>query len=102
MTNDLLPGIEVEARGLRWELLVGQAHASPARGTSTDLDDTAYAKLCRALDDLGELTSAKAQDLLATDAAGARPYLNRLIEEGRAEKQGKARGTKYVLTNHRG
>lgn len=78
------------------DLLFGQADPAPEPAGSPDLDEAAYTKLCRALEDLGELTSQKAQALLGTDAAGARPYLTRLVEEGRAEKQGKARGTKYV------
>lgn len=79
------------------DLLFGQADPAPEPAGSPDLDEAAYTKLCRALEDLGELTSKKAQALLGTDAAGARPYLTRLVEEGRAEKQGKARGTKYII-----
>ncbi len=73
-----------------------EASLAPASNGAPELDEAAYAKLCRTLEDRGELTSATAQALLGTDATGARPYLNRLIEEGLAAKYGKARGTKYV------
>ena len=60
----------------------------------TELD---YQELLAALRSRGELTSTDAQKLLDLPASAVRPLLKRLLDEGLAVKEGKARATRYVV-----
>lgn len=43
----------------------------------------------------GVITSSVAQYVTDMDAAGVRPYLKRIVEEGHAVQEGQRRGTRY-------
>jgi len=59
------------------------------------LHDGAYDTIARLLDDRGLITSGDAQEATGLDAAGVRPHLKRLVDEGRAVTEGQRRGMKY-------
>lgn len=56
-----------------------------------------YARL---LDERGVITSGEAQQVTGLDAAGVRPHLKRLVDEGRAITEGQRRGGTYRRTQH--
>ncbi|TNF24073.1 MAG: hypothetical protein EP329_25795 [Deltaproteobacteria bacterium] len=58
-------------------------------------DDGAYDTIARLLEARGLITSGDAQRATGLDAAGVRPHLKRLVDEGRAVTEGQGRGTKY-------
>ncbi|MCA9241415.1 MAG: hypothetical protein KDA37_14500, partial [Planctomycetales bacterium] len=58
-------------------------------------DDGAYDTIARLLDTRGLITSGDAQQATGLDAAGVRPHLKRLGDEGRAVTEGQRRGMKY-------
>jgi hypothetical protein len=55
----------------------------------------AYDAIVRLLGERGIITSRDAQDFTGLDAAGVRPHLKRLIDEGIVVVEGRLRGTKY-------
>lgn len=63
----------------------------PEQGHSRDI----FGLVSALLETRGEITSRHAQDLTGLDANAVRPYLERLVEEGLAVKEGQRRGTKY-------
>jgi hypothetical protein len=54
-----------------------------------------YDVIAALLDKRGVITSGDAQQATGLDAAGVRPYLQRLVDEGRAVTEGQRRGMKY-------
>jgi hypothetical protein len=60
--------------------------------------DETYQLVALLLEERGTITSADAQELTGLDAAGVRPYLQRLVTEGKAASEGQRRGTRYRLT----
>jgi hypothetical protein len=84
----------------------GQARTTAARTASTSrsarrskaavTDADTYQAVRQLLDDQASITSAEAQKAAGLDAAGIRPYLKRLVDEGRAKPEGAGRGKKYV------
>ena len=69
--------------------------ARPAVRAGTAPDDGAYAMIARLLEARGLITSGDAQQATGLDAAGVRPHLKRLVDEGRAVTEGQRRGMKY-------
>jgi hypothetical protein len=55
----------------------------------------AYDTLKALLQDRGDISSGDAQDATGLDAAGVRPLLRRLVDEGLAETEGQRRGMRY-------
>jgi len=70
----------------------GYAGASQAR---QDAAGGAYGTIVRLLEQQGVVTSRDAQAATDLDAAGVRPHLKRLVDEGRAVTDGERRGMKY-------
>jgi hypothetical protein len=64
------------------------------------LDDEIYQRITALLTERGVITSGDAQQLTGLDAAGVRPYLTRLVDEGRAAIEGQRRGTRYRSTRN--
>jgi hypothetical protein len=67
----------------------------PAARTTPASGDGAYDIIVGLLDARGVITSGDAQQATGLDAAGVRPYLKRLVDEGRAVTEGQRRGMKY-------
>ena len=67
----------------------------PAPPPSLASADGAYDTIVQLLDARGLITSGDAQQATGLDAAGVRPHLKRLEEEGRAITEGQHRGRKY-------
>ncbi len=59
------------------------------------LSSGAYDTIARLLDTRGFIASGDAQLAPGLDAAGVRPHLKRLVDEGRAVTEGQRRGMKY-------
>lgn len=55
----------------------------------------AYSTITQLLQTRGLISSGDAQQATGLDAAGVRPHLQRLVQEGRAVPEGQKRGTKY-------
>jgi hypothetical protein len=71
-------------------------HAAPRQARpSSQLDDEIYQRIAARLAEHGVITSGDAQQLTGLDAAAVRPYLARLVDEGRAVMEGQRRGTRY-------
>ena len=58
-------------------------------------DDDVYAIVLDLLGEQDVITSGDAQHATGLDAAGVRPYLSRLVQEGHAVTEGRRRGMKY-------
>lgn len=73
----------------------------PAERSASDggLAPAAFERVKALLAERQVITSADVQYILATDAAGARPYLQALVTEGLAVTEGQRRGTKYRATH---
>lgn len=93
-----------EGASLRaWAVSVGtdldapaRRHVAPRQGRpSSQLDDEIYQRIATLLTERGVITSGDAQQLTGLDAAGVRPYLTRLVDDGRAVMEGERRGTRY-------
>jgi hypothetical protein len=67
---------------------------------SNQIDDDTYQRIAALLAERGVITSSDAQQLTGLDAAGVRPYLTRLVDEGRAVIEGQRRGTRYRSTRN--
>jgi hypothetical protein len=67
---------------------------------SNPIDDDTYQRIAALLTERGVITSGDAQQLTGLDAAGVRPYLTRLVDEGRAIIEGQRRGTRYRSTRN--
>jgi hypothetical protein len=68
---------------------------------SIQRDDAAFLSISRLLEEREVITSKDAQTLTGLDAAGVRPHLQRLVDEGRAVVEGERRGTKYRRVQER-
>ena len=75
----------------------GQPAEPPSRRSSSAgaLEPAAFDRVKALLAERQVITSADVQYILATDAAGARPYLQALITQGLAIIEGQRRGTRY-------
>lgn len=62
---------------------------------STASDDEVYALMTSLLEERGVISSKDAQEATGLDAAGVRPHLERLVDEGLAVTEGQRRGMKY-------
>jgi Fic family protein len=62
---------------------------------SYDLDRDMYELIELLLEEKGAIGSSDAQHLTGLDAASVRPYLQQLVEEGKARVEGQRRGTRY-------
>lgn len=71
------------------------AHPHRQRRGHSDENNERYEWVVSFLKEHQEITSRDAQDLTGLDANAVRPYLERLVEEGLAIKEGQRRGTKY-------
>jgi len=71
------------------------AAPKPAPRNRRATGNGAYEAILRLLDERGLIVSVDAQQATGLDAAGVRPHLARLVEEGRAVTEGQRRGTKY-------
>jgi hypothetical protein len=67
---------------------------------ATSWNDDTYPLIVRLLDERGVIASADAQDRTGLDAAAVRPYLQRLINDGKATLEGQRRGAKYRKISH--
>lgn len=76
---------------------------SPARPTGTTVlstsTDGAFATIADLLRSRGVITSSDAQQATGLDAAGVRPYLQQLVQQGLAVTEGQRRGMRYKLAN---
>jgi len=63
--------------------------------TQPEAQSDSYEIIARLLAARGVISSSDAQRATGLDATGVRPYLQRLIEEGRAVTEGQRRGMKY-------
>lgn len=72
----------------------GRRKAHP-QDRSVKSDDDVYALVTSLLDERGVISSTDAQQATGLDAAGARPHLKRLVDEGRAVTEGQRRGMTY-------
>ena len=65
-----------------------------------EVGDAVHEAIARLLDERGVIASADAQQATGLDAASVRPYLKRLVDEGRGITDGQRRGMKYRRTHH--
>lgn len=68
---------------------------SRAKQPASTWNDETYELIALLLDERGVIASADAQELTSLDAAAVRPYLQRLIDDGKATLEGQRRGAKY-------
>ncbi|CDH44782.1 Eco57I restriction-modification methylase domain-containing protein [Candidatus Contendibacter odensensis] len=68
---------------------------APRRPRAVAWDDETYQLITLLLDEREVIASADAQELTGLDAAAVRPYLQRLIDDGKAILEGQRRGAKY-------
>jgi len=66
----------------------------PHRRRKATTDEAVHKTIVSLLDERGLITSRDAQEATGLNAAGVRPYLKRLVDEGLAVKEGQRRGTK--------
>lgn len=59
------------------------------------MEGSGYEVVLALLKERGIICSQDAQQATGLDAAGVRPYLNRLVDEGLAVIEGQRRGMKY-------
>jgi hypothetical protein len=69
-----------------------------ATGDAMPVDGEAFTKLRGVLEERKVISSADAQAATGLSAPELRPLLQRLVDEGHATREGKARGTKYRAT----
>lgn len=66
---------------------------------SSAAEDEVYAIVKSLLGERSVISSRDAQEATGLDAAGVRPHLRRLVQEGRAVTEGQRRGMKYRRTD---
>jgi len=91
-THDLVPSGSApptKARGL------GDGKEPRSGGRRSSANEAVYALVTKLLDARGVISSKEAQTATGLDAGDVRPYLKRLVEEGRAATEGQRRGMKY-------
>lgn len=88
-----------KATPTRWP--VGKAEKkAKSRNARPQTDDSAYEAILARLNERGVISSQDAQQATGLDAAGVRPHLKRLVDEGLAVTEGERRGMKYRRVSH--